>query len=540
MCLTRYTPEATPKIPVNPFPGFTDSGRALHLRVSEKACVRLDGWPEPLNAAAPPKPVPGPSPGQLAAKVSQHAGFGGVRTVPSDRRRLLVDPGALSFETRQDLDRRNAHATVDKLIIEGGATLNGEVATAGAKNAVLPVMAASLLTSEELKIRNAPMLSDLSTMCKVLEDLGCETRRDPDGSVHLHSKKPTTFRAGWEHVRKMRGSVCVLGPLLARTGRAEVSLPGGCVFGVRPIDAHLKGFEGLGAKVRVEHGYVIAEAPPKGLVGAELFIGTAFGSSVLGTANVLMAACLAKGKSVLNGAACEPEIVDLCETLLAMGAKITGLGSPRLVVEGVEELSGAEVSVIPDRIEAGTYVIAGAMTGGRVRVTGCRPEHLSVLIERLRDAHVPIEIGSDWIETQPYDPRDRAEGLRSTDVTTLPFPGFPTDLQAQWMSLMTMADGISVITERIYPDRYMHLPELQRLGAQIRREGSAAIVRGTPRLSGAQVTASDLRASAALVLAGLVAEGETEIHRVYHIDRGYERIEERLGPLGAKIKRVRE
>ena len=429
---------------------------------------------------------------------------------------------------------------MDKFIVEGGVRLEGEVATAGAKNAVLPVMAASLLASGPLRVRNAPRLADVETMRRVLGDLGCESSRDEEGTLILQSGEIHTTKAGWEHVRKMRGSVCVLGPLLARAGRAEVSLPGGCVFGVRPIDVHLRGFEALGAKVRVEHGFVIAEAPPGGLVGSELFLGSAFGPTVLGTANVLMAAVLANGRTVLHGAACEPEVVDLGHALQAMGAKIEGLGSPRLEIEGVDELGAAEVSVIPDRIEAGTYVLAGAMTGGRVRVTGCRPDHLSVLIERLRDAHVPVEVGPDWIETQPYDPRDPAERPRSTDVTTHPFPGFPTDLQAQWMSLMTMADGISIITERIYPDRYMHLPELARLGASVRREGPAAVVRGTERLSGAPITASDLRASAALVLAGLVAEGETEIHRVYHIDRGYERIEERLAPLGARIQRVPE
>lgn len=410
--------------------------------------------------------------------------------------------------------------------------------TAGAKNAVLPVLAAALLTRETVHIGNAPRLSDVETMRRVLGDLGCASDWSEDGTIELCARELPATRAGWEHVRKMRGSVCVLGPLLARTGRAEVSLPGGCVFGVRPIDAHLRGFEALGAKVRIEHGFVIAEAPKGGLVGGELYLGTAFGSSVLGTANVMMAACLARGTTVIHGAACEPEVVDLGECLNAMGAEIEGLGSPRVTVVGKSELHGATWSVIPDRIEAGTYVIAGAMTGGRVRVTGCRPDHLSVLLERLRDAQVPVEIGEDWIETQAYDvERDRP---RSTDVTTLPFPGFPTDLQAQWMTLMTMADGISIITERIYPDRYMHLPELARLGAEVRREGSMAIVRGSERLSGAPVTASDLRASAALVLAGLVAQGETEIHRVYHIDRGYERIEERLGPLGAVIRRVRD
>ncbi len=427
---------------------------------------------------------------------------------------------------------------MDRLIVEGGHRLDGSVPTAGAKNAVLPVLAASLLTEETLRVSNCPRLSDVETMRRVLGDLGCSSEWEEAGTIVLRARDISAGRAGWEHVRKMRGSVCVLGPLLARTGRAEVSLPGGCVFGVRPIDAHLRGFEALGARVRIEHGFVIAEAPPGGLVGSELFLGTAFGSSVLGTANVMMAACLAKGTTVIHGAACEPEVVDLGACLMAMGVPIEGLGSPRVTIEGQESLAGTDWTVIPDRIEAGTYVIAGAMTGGRVRVTGCRPDHLSVLLERLRDAQVPIEVGEDWIETQPADPR--TEAPRSTDVTTHPFPGFPTDLQAQWMSLMTMADGISIITERIYPDRYMHLPELARLGAHVRREGSAAVVRGTARLSGAPVTASDLRASAALVLAGLVAEGETDIHRVYHIDRGYERIEERLGPIGAVIRRVRD
>jgi len=429
---------------------------------------------------------------------------------------------------------------LDKLIVEGGHVLEGEVRNAGAKNAVLPVMAAALLTRDRLCITNAPRLSDVETMARVLADLGCRATRTPAGALELCAENLAVTRAGWEHVRQMRGSVCVLGPLLARSGRAEVSLPGGCVFGVRPIDAHLRGFQALGARVRIEHGFVIAEAPSGGLIGGELYLGTAFGSTVLGTANVLMAACLARGRSIIHGAACEPEIVDLGHCLRSMGARIEGLGSPRLQVEGVAQLRGSEWTVIPDRIEAGTYLIAGAMTGGRVRVSGCRPDHLSVLLERLRDASVPLEVGPDWIETQPFRPRDPGQRPRSTDVTTLPFPGFPTDLQAQWMSLMTMADGISIITERIYPDRYMHLAELLRLGAQIRREGSAAVVRGSERLSGAPVTASDLRASAALVLAGLVAEGETEIHRVYHIDRGYERIEERLGPLGAVIRREKE
>jgi UDP-N-acetylglucosamine 1-carboxyvinyltransferase len=429
---------------------------------------------------------------------------------------------------------------VDKLIVEGGRALEGAVRTAGSKNAVLPVLAASLLTSKPLRIRNAPRLVDVDTMLSVLRELGSQAERNADGSVEVCSAPRPEQRAGWEHVRQMRGSVAVLGPLLARTGRAEVSLPGGCVFGVRPIDVHLKGMQQLGARVRVEHGYVIAEAPPGGLRGAEMFLGCAFGSSVLGTANVMMAATLARGRTVIQGAACEPEVEDLGRCLQRMGARIEGLGSPRLTIDGVEELCGAEWTVIPDRIEAGTYVLAGAITGGRVRVEGCRPDHLAVLLDRMWEARLPFDAGADWIETKPYDPQNPSERARSTDVTTHPYPGFPTDLQAQWMATMSLADGISVITERVYPDRYMHLPELERLGALVRRQEAAAIVRGTTRLSGAPVTASDLRASAALVLAGLVAEGETEIHRVYHIDRGYERIEERLEAVGAGIRRSKD
>jgi UDP-N-acetylglucosamine 1-carboxyvinyltransferase len=425
---------------------------------------------------------------------------------------------------------------LDKFVIEGGHPLEGTVAVSGSKNAVLPVLAAGLLASEPLRIKNAPRLSDVETMMSVLRDLDCSAERCADGAVEVCAREKPNPRAAWENVRKMRGSVAVLGPLLARTGRAEVSLPGGCVFGVRPIDVHLKGMEALGARVRIEHGYVIAEAP-RGLRGAEMFLGSAFGSSVLGTENVMMAAVLAKGRTVIQGAACEPEVEDLGLCLNAMGAKIKGLGSPRLEIEGVEALGGAEWSVIPDRIEAGTYVVAGAMCGGRVRVTDCRTDHLAVLLDRLWEARIPFDSGEDWIETEPYHPRDPARRPRATDVTTLPYPGFPTDLQAQWMALMTLADGISVINECIYPDRYMHIAELARLGAQVRRQGTSAIVQGTPRLSGAPVMASDLRASAALVLAGLVAEGTTEVHRVYHIDRGYERIEERLQALGAVIRR---
>lgn len=424
---------------------------------------------------------------------------------------------------------------MDKLVVEGGHSLAGEIRCAGSKNAVLPILAASILTDEELVVPNAPKLADVRTMLAVLSDLGAEVAQTEEGEARVQFASDPKDTSGWENVRKMRGSVCVLGPLLARTGRAKVSLPGGCVFGVRPIDLHLKGLEALGAKVRIEHGYVIAEAPKGGLVGGRMFLGCASGSSVLGTANVMMAATLAQGRTVIQGAACEPEVVDLGECLKRMGAKIEGLGSPCLTIDGVSSLHGANHPVIADRIEAGTYLVAGAMVGGSVRVSGCRPDHLSALLDRFWEAGVPFEVGDDYLETLPY-PTDEGR-LKPTDVTTHPYPGFPTDLQAQWMALMTRADGISVISERIYPDRYMHLPELLRLGAQIRREGTTAIVGGGKPLSGAPVTASDLRASAALVLAGLVADGETHIHRVYHIDRGYERIEERLTSLGAVIRR---
>jgi UDP-N-acetylglucosamine 1-carboxyvinyltransferase len=424
---------------------------------------------------------------------------------------------------------------MDYLSIEGGRPLDGAVRCLGAKNAVLPVLAAAILTEEPLEVPNAPDLSDVRRMASLLEAMGGQVERLEGGGLSLRFAAEPDASALWDDVRKMRASVCVLGPLLARTGRAEVSLPGGCVIGVRPIDVHLKGFEALGASVRVEHGVVVAEAPEGGLVGSRVFLGTPFGSSVTGTINVMMAATLARGRTIIESAACEPEVVDLGRCLIAMGARIEGLGSPRIEIEGVERLGGATHEVLPDRIEAGTYLLAGAITGGRVRVENCRPEDLTALLDPMWSAGLAVERGEDWLETQPCGLGHRP---RSTDVTTQPFPGFPTDLQAQWMALMTLADGASIVTERIYPDRYMHLPELQRLGANIRRQGAAAIVQGVDHLSGAEVTASDLRASAALVLAGLVAKGRTEVHRVYHIDRGYERIEERLNAIGARIERL--
>lgn len=426
---------------------------------------------------------------------------------------------------------------MDVFEIDGGQRLEGSVRCVGAKNSVLPILAASLLTDEPLRLGNVPDLADVRTMVKILEHLGTTVDRSEGGKLSARSATEIDPNAPWELVRRMRASFEVLGPLLGRCGRARVSFPGGCVFGVRPVDVHLKGFAALGATVSQEAGYVEVKAPPGGLQGGEVFLGTPFGSSVGATRNVMMAAVLAKGTTVLHSAACEPEVIDLAQCLVSMGAQIEGIGSPTVTIHGVDKLHGAEHEVIPDRIEAGTYLIAGAMTGGRVRVEGCRPGELSALLDAFWKAGVAIERGEDWIETQP---RDQAQRLRPTDVTTQPFPGFPTDLQAQWMSAMVMADGVSVITERIYYDRYMHLAELLRLGAQIRREGSTAIVQGVPRLSGASIMASDLRASAALVLAGLVAEGTTRVFRVYHIDRGYEAIEERLSALGANIRRVNQ
>jgi len=427
---------------------------------------------------------------------------------------------------------------VHKFVIQGGRPLSGSIATAGAKNAVLPVMCASLLTSEPLTIRNVPQLSDVKMMGVILQRTETATERNADGTLTLHAKGPLESRAAWEEVRKMRASVTVMGPLLAREGRCQVAMPGGCVFGVRPVDLHLKGMEALGAKVTLEKGYIQCEAPAGGLRGASVYLAGAMGPTVLGTANVMMAATLAKGTTTIHGAACEPEVVDLGECLLKMGAKITGLGSPILKIEGVKHLSKAEHAVIPDRIEAGTFVLMGAITGGRVRVTGCRPEDLSAMLDSLAKTGLEFEVGPDWIETKAYD--RSVKRPQAVDITTHPHPGFPTDLQAQWMTLMALSEGACVIDDTIYPDRVMHIPELGRLGANIRRTGSIAVVIGTKRLSGAEVTASDLRASAALVMAGLVADGTTELHRVYHLDRGYERVEERHNASGASIARVQD
>lgn len=422
---------------------------------------------------------------------------------------------------------------MDKIVIKGGVKLRGEVEISGAKNSALPILAAALLTEEESVIENIPNLADIQTMLKLLRALGAKAVYE-EGTVTIKPGKTLKPIAPYKLVSTMRASVCVLGPLLARMNEAEVSVPGGCVIGPRPIDLHLKGLKALGADMEIEHGYVKAKAP-KGLKGAEIFLGGSFGSSVLATGNVMMAAVLAKGRTVIENAACEPEVVDLARFLKKMGAKITGEGSPIVEIEGVKKLHGIKYSVIPDRIEAGTYMFAAAMTGGDVLIKKAETSHLNAVIDKLRQAGVRVDKGKTGTVRIT-----RKGKLKAVDVTTLPYPGFPTDMQAQMMVLMAVTPGISVITEKIYPDRFMHVSELNRMGSKIFLEGPSAIVHGVKHLSGAPVMASDLRASAALVIAGLVAEGTTEVHRVYHLDRGYERLETKFSALGAGLHRERE
>jgi UDP-N-acetylglucosamine 1-carboxyvinyltransferase len=417
---------------------------------------------------------------------------------------------------------------MDSFLIKGGVPLHGDVQISGAKNAVLPLMAATLLTSGECVIRRVPNLSDVRFMGQILQSLGCEVTWDGD-SVRIRAAKLKPV-GDYDLIRKMRGSVCIMGPLLGRTRKATVSLPGGCIIGARPINLHLKGFEALGAKITIEGGDIKAAA--KALIGTSIFLGGRAGPTVLGTANIMMAATLAEGVTVIDSAACEPEIVDLATFLNAMGARVAGAGSPTITITGVKELHGAEHEVIADRIEAATYAIAAAATDGEVTLKGVRSEHLHAVLDKLREAGVKLErVGSDLKVT-------RNRRLKPVDVTTQPYAGFPTDVQAQMMSLMCLTPGISIITERIFEARFMHVSELARLGADISIEGPSAIVKGGRPLSGAQVMASDLRASAALVIAGLAAKGTTQIHRVYHLDRGYERMEAKLNALGAKIERT--
>jgi UDP-N-acetylglucosamine 1-carboxyvinyltransferase len=419
---------------------------------------------------------------------------------------------------------------MDSFLIKGSVPLRGEVTISGAKNAVLPIMAATLLTSEPCVIRRVPNLSDVKFMGQILTWLGAQVRFEGD-TVRIQARK-IKGAGDYDLIRKMRGSICVMGPLLARLKKAAVSLPGGCVIGARPINLHLKGFEALGAKVTIENGYVQASA--KRLIGAAMFLGGRAGSTVLGTANVMMAATLAEGVTVIESAACEPEVVDLAQFLNAMGAQISGAGSPTLTITGVKELHGAEHEVIPDRIEAATYAIAAVATNGEIKLRGARADHLRAVFDKLKDA------GAD-IERCGADITVRRKGrLKPVDITTMPYSGFPTDVQAQMMALMALTPGISIITERIFESRFMHVSELTRLGADIEIEGPSAIVKGGKPLSGAPVMASDLRASAALVIAGLAARGTTQVNRVYHIDRGYENIDGKLRQLGARIERIEE
>ncbi len=411
-----------------------------------------------------------------------------------------------------------------------GNPLQGTVKISGAKNAALPIFAATLLTDEPCTLENIPNLSDTRFMVQILQHLGAQVESPSPGTWCIESKH-LQVRAPYELVRKMRASICLLGPLVARLKKAEVSLPGGCIFGPRPIDLHLKGLMRLGCKIDMEAGYLKIDA--KDAKGAHLFLGGRYGSTVLGTANLLMAATLTPGHTHIESAACEPEIVDLAEMLVKMGAKISGIGSPSLHIEGVERLHGCHHRVIADRIEAGTYLIAGAITGGKVTVEDIKNRDLSALIDKLEEMGYSIE--------QPNATSITLNGAiqpKAIDLTTLPHPGFPTDLQAQMCALLSLTPGLSIITERIYPNRFMHVPELQRMGANIAIEGPSAIITGQKQLSGAPVMASDLRASVALVLAGLVAKGETWVQRIYHLDRGYDRLDEKLRALGADIERL--
>jgi len=419
---------------------------------------------------------------------------------------------------------------MESLLIKGGVPLRGEVTISGAKNAVLPIMAATLLTDEPCLIHNVPNLSDVRFMAQILSWLGAQVRLG-NGSVRVEAKK-IKGAGDYDLIRKMRGSICIMGPLLGRLHHAKVSLPGGCVIGARPINLHLKGFQALGAKVVIQGGYVQASA--RRLTGSAVFLGGRSGSTVLGTANVIMAAVLAQGVTVIESAACEPEVVDLVNFLNAMGAKITGAGSPTLTITGVNHLHGAEHRVIPDRIEAATYAIAAAATNGEVTLRGARPDHMHAVLDKLHEAGVKIQREGTSLTIR------RNGRLKPLDITTLPYSGFPTDVQAQMMALMTVTPGISIITERIFESRFMHVSELARLGADIEIEGPSAIVKGGKPLSGAPVMASDLRASAALVVAGLAARGTTQVNRVYHLDRGYENIDGKLRQLGARIERVEE
>ncbi|MEO7013538.1 MAG: UDP-N-acetylglucosamine 1-carboxyvinyltransferase [Dokdonella sp.] len=415
-----------------------------------------------------------------------------------------------------------------KIVINGGEPLHGDVQISGAKNAVLPILAACLLADEPVSIANVPHLHDVTTTMELLGQMGVQLVVDERMKIHVDPRTTDRFFAPYDLVKTMRASILVLGPLVARYGEAEVSLPGGCAIGSRPVNLHIQGLQALGADVRVENGYIKARA--KRLKGARIMLDLV---TVTGTENLMMAAVLAQGTTIIENAAQEPEVVDLANCLISMGAKIEGAGTASIVIEGVERLGGTDYTVLPDRIETGTFLVAAAITGGKIRTRHARPKTLDAVLSKLEDAGAHISTGDDWIELDMRGRRPKA-----VNITTAPYPAFPTDMQAQFTALNCVAEGVGVITETVFENRFMHALELQRLGADIQLEGNTAIIKGVETMTGAPMMATDLRASASLVLAGLVAKGDTVIDRIYHIDRGYENIEEKLGSLGARIRRL--
>ncbi|MEW9573662.1 UDP-N-acetylglucosamine 1-carboxyvinyltransferase [Rhodanobacter sp. Si-c] len=415
-----------------------------------------------------------------------------------------------------------------KILINGGVPLQGEVGISGAKNAVLPILAACLLADAPVSIGNVPHLHDVTTFIELLGQMGVQLVLDDRMKIHVDPRTTSTCIAPYDLVRTMRASILVLGPLVARFGQAEVSLPGGCAIGSRPVDQHIRGLQALGAEITVENGYIKARA--KRLKGARIVMDMV---TVTGTENIMMAATLAEGTTVIENAAQEPEVVDLAHCLIAMGARIEGAGTSTLVIHGVDRLHGTDYKVLPDRIETGTFLVGAAMTGGKVRARGARASTLDAVLAKLEEAGARISSGDDWIELDMDGRRPKA-----VNITTAPYPAFPTDMQAQFTALNCVAEGTGVITETVFENRFMHAHELQRLGADIQLEGNTAVIKGVDHMSGAPIMATDLRASACLVLAGLVAQGDTTVDRVYHIDRGYENIEEKLGTLGARIRRL--
>lgn len=421
---------------------------------------------------------------------------------------------------------------MDSFEIVGGNRLKGAIPISGSKNSALPIMAACILVDGETTLHNVPDLADVRLMQQLLNRLGVKSERDASGAMRLRVEDEMNAHAEYELVSKMRASVCVMGPLLAKRRRSQVSMPGGCAIGDRPINLHVDGLRALGAEFDLINGDVLLKS--KKLRGSDIFLGGPFGSSVTATANILMAATLAEGRTVIESAACEPELTDLANFLNACGARITGHGTPQIVIDGVAALKGTEHRVIPDRIEAGTFMMAAAITNGDLELTGAKIEHLRAVVDRMRQIGVIIEKGEKGIAVSS------ARRLEPVEVTTQPYPGFPTDLQAQIMALLTLADGNSIITEKVFPDRFLHVGELTRMGAHLRKEGPTVIISGVKKLVGAPVMASDLRASAALIVAALVAKGTTRVQRIYHIDRGYERIESKLNAVGATIRRITE